>query len=172
MVSLLAYKHTLLAHIQNLQVFLRGLLTPSSPYLYRCLGLPWPRCCTLQLALLKLIRLTWAFSSLSRSLWMASFPSALSAAPLCLVSSPNLVRMHSIWLSGSLKKNVKDHETQNELLIIGFYLDTETLTTTFWKQPTTPFPIHWITQPSNPCISNLEIRMSCRTISKTMQKSR
>jgi len=39
------------------------------------------------------------FSSLSRSLWMTSHPSGVSTAPLSLVSSANLLKVHSISLS-------------------------------------------------------------------------
>jgi len=42
--------------------------------------------------------------SLSRFLWVASHPSGVSAAPLSLVSSANLLRVHSISLSMSLMK--------------------------------------------------------------------
>ncbi|KAK4827087.1 LOW QUALITY PROTEIN: hypothetical protein QYF61_014189 [Mycteria americana] len=62
-------------------------------------------CRTLHLALLNLMRFTQAhFSSLSRSLWMVSHPSDVSTAPLSLMSSANLLRVHSIPLSMSLMK--------------------------------------------------------------------
>jgi len=58
--------------------------------LYKYLGLPQPKCSTLHLALLNLFRFSWAhFSSLSRSLWMASLPSSVLTAPLSLVLSAN-----------------------------------------------------------------------------------
>jgi len=64
------------------------------------LGLPQSECSsTLRLALLNLIRFMWAqFSSQSRSLRMACLPSVVSAVPLTLVSSANLLRVHSISL--------------------------------------------------------------------------
>jgi len=45
------------------------------------------------------LRFIWAqFSSLSRSLWMPSHPSGVLTAPLSLVSSADLLRVHSIPL--------------------------------------------------------------------------
>jgi len=62
------------------------------PHLYQCLGLPWPKCCTLHLVLLNFMRFMWAHSSsLSWLLWMAFLPSNVSIAPLSLVTSTPLV---------------------------------------------------------------------------------
>ncbi|KAK4831169.1 hypothetical protein QYF61_015639 [Mycteria americana] len=74
--------------------FSSGLLSIHSlPSLYLCLGLPRPMCRTLHLALLNFMRFTWSHSSsLSRSLWMASFPSSVSVAPHSLLSSADLLR--------------------------------------------------------------------------------
>ena len=53
----------------------------------------------MHLALLNLIRFSWAhFSSLSRSLWMASLPSSVLTAPLSLVSSANLLRVYHFFM--------------------------------------------------------------------------
>ena len=53
------------------------------------------KCSTLHLALLNLIRFSCPyFSSLSRSLRMASLPSNVSTALLSVVSSINLLRVH------------------------------------------------------------------------------
>ena len=66
---------------------------PSSPSLYWYRGLPRPRCRTLYLALLNLMRFTQAhLSSLSRSLWMAS---RLEEA--FLLSLTSLARFNSRW---------------------------------------------------------------------------
>ncbi|KAK4815290.1 hypothetical protein QYF61_026195 [Mycteria americana] len=88
------------------QSFSSGLLSiHSPPSLYLCLALPQPMCRTLHLALLKLMRFTWAhLSSLSRSLWMAPLPSSMSTAPHSLVLYANLLRVHSIPLSMWLTK--------------------------------------------------------------------
>ena len=66
---------------------------------------PTQVCRTLHLALLNLMRLARDhFSSLSMSLWMASCPSGVSTAPLSLVSSANLLKVHRISFSRSLMK--------------------------------------------------------------------
>lgn len=58
----------------------------SSPRLYTYLGFLQHKCNTLHLAVLNLITFMWAhLSSVSRSLWMAFLPSALSAAPLLTI---------------------------------------------------------------------------------------
>jgi len=82
--------------------FSSGLVSSHSPpSLYRCLGLPRPRCRTLHLALLNFRMLAWVHpSGCSRSLWMASLSSSVSIAPLSLVSA-NVLRVHSILLSMS-----------------------------------------------------------------------
>jgi len=76
--------------------FLAGLLSRSSSLgLYSYLGLPQPKYNALHLALLNLIRFLWAhFSCLSRFLWMASLLSIVLTAPLSLVSSADLLRVH------------------------------------------------------------------------------
>jgi len=91
--------------------FSSGLLSiPSSPSLYCYQRLLQPRCRTLLLALLNLMRFTRAhLSSLSRSLWMASLPSGVSTAPLNLVSSAIWLRVHSIPLSVSLMRYIKQY---------------------------------------------------------------
>jgi len=86
-----------------------GLLSvSSSPSLYTYLGLLRPKCNTLRLALLNLTRFLCAhFLSKSMFLWMASLSSTVSAAPLIVVSSANLLRVHSILLSMSVIKMLK-----------------------------------------------------------------
>jgi len=77
------------AQLANVQLFVHqnpqdllstGLLSITSyPSQYIYLGLLLPKSNTLHLGLLNLIRFLWThFSSLSGSLWMTSFPSALS----------------------------------------------------------------------------------------------
>jgi len=86
--------------------FSSGLLSSHSPLkLYLCLGLPQPARRTLHLALVNFMRQAWShLSSLSRFLWIASHPSNVSIEPLSLVSSANLLRVHSIPLSMSPTK--------------------------------------------------------------------
>ena len=79
----------------------------------------------LHLASLNLVRFTWAHSSgLSRPLWMVFLPSVVSSAPLSLVSSANLLRVHSIPLSMSPNLGTP--------LITPSTPDMELLTATLW----------------------------------------
>jgi len=91
---------------RSLKSFSGELISISfSASLYVCLGLPWPKCSTLHLALFNLVIFMWAhFSSLYRSLWMACLPSTVFTAQLSLVSPANLLRVQSIPLSMSLIK--------------------------------------------------------------------
>jgi len=134
-------KHSLLAHVKFLltttpQSF-SVLLLPwnFSPSLYIYLRLPRPKCKTLHFALVNLIRFTRAhLLSLSRSLWMASLPSAVSTTPLSFMSSANLPRVHSFPLSVSLTKMLKSTGLKTRpwqtLLTTGLHLDVEPLTAT------------------------------------------
>lgn len=74
--------------------------TPSFPRLYWYQGWPPPKCRTFYLALLYLLKFTWIyFSSLFRSIWMVSHSLGVSAAPLSLLSSANLLQsVHLITL--------------------------------------------------------------------------
>ena len=89
------------------------------------------------MAVLNLIRFMWAhFSSLSMSLWMAAFHSAVSDTPLSLVSLAKFVRVHLILLSRSFVKMAKNTGPKTDLcripLITGLHLDIEQLQTTLW----------------------------------------
>lgn len=78
-------------------------------------------------ALLNLTKFSWVlFSSLFRSLWIATLPSVISA--VLLLRTP---------------------------LITALHLDIEPLTTYLWLWPSDQFLIHWTVQPSNPYLSNL-----------------
>ena len=67
--------------------FSTGLLSrSSSPSLSTQLGLPRTKCNTLHLSLFNLIQSSWAhFSSLPRSLWMASLPSVVCTPQLGVI---------------------------------------------------------------------------------------
>ena len=79
----------------------------STPSLYWCMGLFLPTCRTLHLPLLNLIRFQSAeLSSLSRSRWTTAQPSGVSTTPPSLVSSANLLRVHSSSSSRSLMKKL------------------------------------------------------------------
>jgi len=72
--------------------FSTELLSRSSPSLYTYLGLSCPKCKTLHFSMLNLIRLTRAhLLSLSRFIWMASLPSAVSTAPWYFWNHRNLL---------------------------------------------------------------------------------
>ncbi|KAK4807049.1 hypothetical protein QYF61_018390 [Mycteria americana] len=110
-VGFLGCKHTLTAHVQLFiyqypQVLLhRAALNPFIPQPVLILGIAPTQGQDPDLALLNLMKFTWThFSKLSRSIWMASLLSSISTAPLSLVSSANLLRVHSIPLSMSLMK--------------------------------------------------------------------
>jgi len=90
----------------------------------------------LHLNLLNLMRFTWTnYSSLSRSLWMASCPLGVLTALYSLVSSATLLKMQFILLSVSVKilKSI-DPSTDpcGTPLVTDFHLDIELLTTTLW----------------------------------------
>ena len=136
-----------------------GLLSMNfSPNLYTYLGLSSFRSNTWHSDLLNPIQFMWAhFPSLSRSLWMASLLSAL----LSLVSSANLLKVHSISLCRFLIKVLKTTDPrmdpQGTLLITNLNLDIELLTIIFWLWPFNLFLIHQTDHPSNPSLSNLEV---------------
>jgi len=108
--GLLVCECTLSAEVQLFihqypQVLLRAALNPFIRQPVSIVGIAPTVVQYPALALLNLMRFTWAhFSSLSRSLWMAFHPSGVSTAPFSLVSSANLLRVHSLLLSMSLMK--------------------------------------------------------------------
>ena len=137
-----------LPSISTLRSFLAELLSIlSSPSLYWQWRLPQPRCKTLHLDLLNLIRFTWAYcSSLSQSLWKASHPSGVPTAPHILVSAANLLREDSISLSVSLTKILKSIDPSTNPWgtphITDLCPDVEPLTTTLWTLSCSQFFIH------------------------------
>ena len=105
-VGLLGCELTFVAHVklfihQCLQILLdRAALSPFIPQPGLIVGVALTQMQHLTLHLVEPHEVTEShFSSLSRSLSMASCPSGVSAAPLSLLSSANLLRMHSISLS-------------------------------------------------------------------------
>ena len=85
---------------------------------------------------------------------MAALPSIVSTALLNLVSSANLLRVHSIQLLMSLIKMLKSTHPKTDPwgtpLITSFHLDIEPLITTLCLQPFNQFFIHRVVDPSNP----------------------
>jgi len=67
---------------------------------------------------------------------MASRPSGVSVAPLSLVSSADLLRVHSILLSMSVMKILNSSgpcvDPGGPLLVTDLHLDIELLTATLW----------------------------------------
>jgi len=138
------------AHIKSLvnrhlQILLRLLSSHSPPNLYLCLGLPRPWCRTSHLALLNFVSLAWAYcSSLSRSLWIELLPSNVSTAPLILLSSANLLRLHSTPLSvlpmKLLYSTSPSREPSGRLLVTGVHWDIELLMATLSSVTIQPIP--------------------------------
>jgi len=119
------------------------LLMSSSPSLYMYLGFSQPKYCTLQLALLNLIMFMYApFQTYPDPSGRASLPSVVSTALLSLVSSANLLRVHSFPSSVSLIKMVKSTGPKTApwgmLLITSLHLDVESLTSSRVPSPGHP----------------------------------
>jgi len=104
------------------------------------------------------------------------FPSGMSIAPLSLVSSANLLKVHSIPLSVSSSKMLNNTSLSNNPwgmpLITGHHLDSKPLTTTHWVWLSIQFLIQQVVHPSDPFFFNLVTRTSCRTASNTLHKFR
>ena len=176
-VSLLDGKGTLLPHVQPFihqypQVIL-GRAALSSFFLRPglILGVAPTQVQGLFLGLVKPYMFTQAhFSSLSKSLWMVSLPLGVSTAPLILVSSVHLLRVHSVSLSPSLMKILNSTGPSMDLwgtpLVTSAHLNIEPLTTTFWLQPSNQFLLLQTVHPSNSYLPNLERRMLWGTVSK------
>ena len=123
------------------------------------------------------VRFIWAHcSSLSRSLWMASHPSGVLTVSQNLLSSVNLLRVHSIPPLMSLMKIYKFASPSTDPwgtpLTTDLHPDTEQLTTTLWMWFCNQLLVHPIIHPSNPYLSNLERRILWETWSKALLKSR
>ena len=93
------------------------------PSLYWCLGLFLSSCKALHFSLLNCVSFLLArFSSLSWSLWMASWPSGISSTLPSLVSPANLLRVHSAPSSRSVRKmlNRIGLQKSHEVLHLGW----------------------------------------------------
>ena len=113
--------------------------------------------------MLNLIRFTRAhLSSLSRSLWMAPILSAVSTAPLSLVSSANLLKVRLIPSSMSLIRMFKytqDLKTVawGTLVVIDLHLNIEPLTTILCLQLSSQCLIYQLLHPSNLQFRNKDV---------------
>ena len=110
-------------------------------------------CRAWHLAFLYFMMFAWAnLSSPWSSLWMASLLSSMSIALHSLVSSANLLRVHSVPLSVFLTKMLNNTGPYTDPwgmpLITGFHLDIEPFITTFWVQPSSQFLIFCVIYPS------------------------
>lgn len=115
------------------QLFSAGLLSnqPFLPQAVLILGVPWPRCRTLQLALQNLRMFPWTLS-LSRSLCLASDSPDMSAPPRSFMSSANLLRVCLMplcdwWTSQNSPStepwgNTTCHHLSSGYIIIVYYL--------------------------------------------------
>ncbi|KAK4824270.1 hypothetical protein QYF61_012830 [Mycteria americana] len=89
---------------QSWTQYCRSVLNPFSAQPVFVLGIAPTHVQDLTLGLVELHFARADLSSLSTSLWMASLPSSVSTAPYSLVSSANLLRVHSVPLSMLPKK--------------------------------------------------------------------
>jgi len=80
--------------------------------------------------------------SLSRSLWMTFHPSGMLTSPNNLVSSAELLRVHSIPLPKSLIKILKSTDLWGTPLVTDLHPDMESLTNAFWAQSHNQFLVH------------------------------
>jgi len=155
--------------------FSSGLLSVHSlPSLYLCLGLPQPICRTLHLALFSFMM----------------FP-LLQPVKVPLDGIPSLQCVNCTTQLGGISKlaegapnptiRVADKDVKQCRswywplgipLITGLHLDVKLLTTSLWVQLSSQFLIHRVIHLSNPCLSSLETRVSCGTVSNALHESR
>lgn len=155
---------------------LRLLSIHSLPAYIHSLGLSWLRCRILHLALLIFMWFAWAdLASLSRSFFIASFPSSALTVSQSFVLLINFLSLHSVSLSMTQTKMLNNTSLNTDplgtLLIAGFHnLDVKLLTTTLWVWPVSQSPIHWVVHPSNLCLSKMKTKMLCvvLTVSHTL----
>ena len=123
-----------------------------------------------------LIRFTQAhLLSLSRSFWMASLPFNVSTTQLSLVSSANLLRVHSspsLMSLMMLKSTGPKADPLGTPLVTSLHLDMVPFNTSFCVRPSNQFLTYWIVRLSSPYLSNVVIRMWWGTTSKVLPKTR
>ena len=141
------------------------------------MGFLWLQCSTQHLALLNLIQLALAIgSSLSRSLCRSFLPSSRSTLLPNVVSSANLLRVHSNSLSRSVinvfNRTGPNIEPCGTPLVTGHQLDLTPFTTTLWAQPSSQFFIQRRVRPSKPRAVTFPRRMLWETVTKALLKFR
>ena len=77
----------------------------------------------------------------------------------------------SMLLTKMLNSTGPNTNSQGTLLVTGLYLDITPLTATLWVWPSSQLLIQQVVHLSNPCLSNLETRMLCGTVSNALHKS-
>ena len=141
------------------------------------LGLLCHRCRTQHLALLNFIQLASAhWSSLSRSSCRAFLHSSRSTHAPNMVSSVNLLRLHSITSSRSsikiLKRTGLSTKSWGTPLVTGLQLDLTLFTTTLWAWLSSQFLTQRSVHQSKPRAASFLRRMLWETVSKALLKSR
>lgn len=146
--------------------------------MYWFLGLFHPRCRTLHMSLLNFTRsLPVHVSSLTRSLWLATWPSGESATPSSFVSSRNLLRVRSTprsrLLMNMLKRIRHRLDPQCTSLIAGLQLDFVPITTILRAQPLSQFLIHhtvWSSCSYFNCISMMALRGDVKCLTEVPEE--
>lgn len=142
--------------------------------MYQCMRWSFPTYRSLYFHLLNFIRLLLAcFSSLSRALWMSSWSWGLSAS---LVSSANLLRVHSAQLSRQYKKMLNGAWTQYWYLSItsSHWPPTRDCITDhpLWAQMFSQFSIYLTIHSSRSCNNSFPMRTLQEMVSKASLKYR
>jgi len=120
MVAFRDCKGTLLAHVQlpihqyPQVLFVRAVLYPYIPKLVLIVWVATTLMQDLALGLMNFTTFAWAHcSSLSRSLWLASHPSGMLTTLYSLVSSANLLRVHSAPTVHVIDEDIKEYQSQH-----------------------------------------------------------
>ena len=140
----------------------------SIPSLYWCMGLFLPRCRTLHLPLLNLIRfLSAQLSSLSRCHWMAAQPAwcIYHSSQFCVISKLGEVHSNSSSrsLMNKLNKTGPSTDPWGTPLVTSLQLDSVPLMTTLWVLPFSQFSIHCTDHSSSPQFLSFPRRMLWET---------
>ena len=111
------------------------------------------------------------FSSLSKSLWVASWPFWCVSCITQLGVTCKLAEA-ALHLAKSLMKKLNSTGPSTDPwgtpLVTGVHLDIELLTTTLCQRLSNQFLSHRTDHPSNPYLSNLERRTLSGTVSKAL----
>lgn len=157
-------------------VYAKLLPRQSVPSLYWCLGLciPWYR--TFHLLSLIFMEAQLAhFSGLLRFPWRVALLSIILTVPSKVVSSVDLLKVHSLPSSWSLKtlQNIGPSiDPWWMSLVTGHQLDFPPNSATLWVRQSSQFSTHFLTHICSPYLTNLTKRRLWQSVSKTMLKPR